>query len=193
MDPINEQQNTSERRIDDVEAEGQFIMRVPEDRAGTIHEAISDGNVHKKLSIALKKDMRQGQVWLDGSMLYTKLVDLPTIVESYKTSDKKNFYKTADISQMLICTEQPQEVESKSSESDEETANKVPKSYLHPHGVTRPLKNVRKRRFRKKMIKSPEMHASDISKQVNWLLTTDRNAVRSQYELIYESDHTENI
>jgi len=32
-------------------------------------------------------------------------VDLPTIIESQKTIDRKTFYKTADISQMLICKE----------------------------------------------------------------------------------------
>lgn len=36
-----------------------------------------------------------------------QLIDLPTIIESYKTLDKKNLYKTGDISQMLLCTDEP--------------------------------------------------------------------------------------
>jgi TATA-binding protein-associated factor Taf7 len=32
-------------------------------------------------------------------------VDLPTIIESQKTIDRKTFYKTADISQIVICKE----------------------------------------------------------------------------------------
>lgn len=32
-----------------------------------------------------------------------QLVDLPCIVESYKTLDGKTLYKTGDISQMLVC------------------------------------------------------------------------------------------
>ncbi|EDW39829.1 GL14320 [Drosophila persimilis] len=191
MEPINNVQYTSEPTSDEFEAEGQFIMRVPEDRAETIHEAIRDGNVHKKLSIALKEDLRQGQVWLDGSMLYTKLVDLPSIVESYKTTDKKNFYKTADISQMLICTEKPEEIECKSSESEEEAANKQPQTYMYPHGITRPLKNVSRRRFRKKMLNNPEMPATDIAKELKWLLITDSQAMDVKYEIINESDSSD--
>ena len=33
------------------------------------------------------------------------MLDLPTIIESQKTIDRKTFYKTADISQMVICKE----------------------------------------------------------------------------------------
>ncbi|BFF95251.1 transcription initiation factor TFIID subunit 7-like [Drosophila madeirensis] len=188
MDSINDQEISDERSNEEIELEGQFIMRVPEDRAETIHKAIRDGNVHKKLSISMNTDLRHGEVWLDGSKLHAKLVDLPSIVESYKTSDKKKFYKTADISQMLICTEQPHELECKSSDSDEETANKLRKSYLYPHGVTRPLKNMRKRRFRKKMLKTPEMPAADVAQELKSLLTTDSQAESYKYELVDESD-----
>jgi TATA-binding protein-associated factor Taf7 len=41
----------------------------------------------------------------DGWNFTSKLVDLPTIMESHKTLDNKNFYKTADICQLLICKE----------------------------------------------------------------------------------------
>ena len=33
-----------------------------------------------------------------------KLMDLPTIVESHKSIDRKSFYKTADICQVMIIT-----------------------------------------------------------------------------------------
>lgn len=46
-------------------------------------------------------DSRHGTVSLDGESLSAKLVDLPCIIESLKTLDMKNFYKTADISQVL--------------------------------------------------------------------------------------------
>ena len=45
-----------------------------------------------------------------------KLVDLPTIIESQKTIDKKTFYKTADICQLLVCRE------GEATEDEEETA-----------------------------------------------------------------------
>ena len=51
--------------------------------------------------------LRKGVVEFDGWHMSGKLVDLPTIIESQKTIDKKTFYKTADISQMFICKEGP--------------------------------------------------------------------------------------
>ena len=45
------------------------------------------------------------------------MVDLPTIIESQKTIDRKTFYKTADISQMVICKE---------GEPSDEEDNSVP-------------------------------------------------------------------
>ena len=41
------------------------------------------------------------------SHTHTQLVDLPTIIESYKTLDSKNLYKTGDVSQMLVCANDP--------------------------------------------------------------------------------------
>lgn len=54
--------------------------------------------------------MRNGTVRFDGWVLPAKIVDLPTIIESHKTLDNKNFYKTADICQMMICKEETDEV-----------------------------------------------------------------------------------
>ena len=46
---------------------------------------------------------------------------MPTIIESQKTIDRKTFYKTADISQIVICRE--------GEPSDEEDAPVKPKKY----------------------------------------------------------------
>jgi TATA-binding protein-associated factor Taf7 len=46
-------------------------------------------------------------------------VDLPTIIESQKTIDRKTFYKTADICQLLICKE------GEPSEDEEDPPEKV--------------------------------------------------------------------
>lgn len=45
-------------------------------------------------------DGRHGIVRVDRVPLACKLVDLPCILESLKTVDKKTFYKTADICQV---------------------------------------------------------------------------------------------
>lgn len=74
-----------------------------------------------------------------------KLVDLPCIVESHKTLDNKRLYKTADICQMLL-------VESQTGNSQSATEGEKfdIEDYIYPHGITPPLKHVRKRRFRKR-------------------------------------------
>ena len=38
-------------------------------------------------------------------------MDLPCIIESYKTLDRKTLYKTGDISQMLVCAREPEELD----------------------------------------------------------------------------------
>ena len=96
-------------------------------------------------------------------------MDLPTIVESHKTIDNKFFYKTADICQLLICKE------GEAFSDEEEVVSpvkkkkldpyKVDKKYLYPHGVAPPMKNCRKRRFRK-TLKKKYVEAPEIEKEV---------------------------
>lgn len=72
--------------------------------------------------------------------------------------------------QMIICRE---DEEFLLSDEDDKTKvfkkkepnNKVDKKYLWPHGVTPPLKNVRKRRFRKTLRKK-YVEAPEIEKEV---------------------------
>ena len=64
----------------------------------------------ERLAISLENDLRKGMVRFDERYLYAKVVDLPSIIESHKTIDKKSFYKTADICQMVICKEDPDPV-----------------------------------------------------------------------------------
>ena len=49
-------------------------------------------------------------------------MDLPCIIESLKTTDNKTFYKTADVSQMLICSNEmePSDDESESPKKKKE-------------------------------------------------------------------------
>lgn len=52
--------------------------------------------------LTLLADGRHGIVRVDRVPLACKLVDLPCILESLKTVDKKTLYKTADICQVKI-------------------------------------------------------------------------------------------
>ena len=60
--------------------------------------------------IQADQELRSGVVRFDGWMLHSKVFDLPTIIESHKTLDNKNFYKTDDIAQIMICKEEADEV-----------------------------------------------------------------------------------
>lgn len=60
--------------------------------------------------------------------------------------------------------------------------NKVDKKYLWPHGVTPPVKNVRKRRFRK-TLKKKYVEAPEIEKELKRLLRIDNDAVRVHFYL----------
>ncbi|XP_034665828.1 transcription initiation factor TFIID subunit 7 [Drosophila subobscura] len=182
-------ENERKPRDDGIELESHFIMRVPKELADIVHESIQAGNIKDRLSIQLDQDLRYGEVRLDDQLLYTKLVDLPTVVESYKTIDNKSFYKSADICQILICKEEPDEEPEKESpnKNKKKDPNKVDKKYLFPHGITPPCKNVRKRRFRK-TLKKKNVEAPEIEKEVKHLLRIDNEAVRVDYEIINEED-----
>lgn len=93
----------SDRRDDGgVDLETQFILRLPEEPAMVLREAIQSGaTIKERLSISLENDLRKGMVRIDDRYLYAKVVDIPTVIESLKTIDKKSFYKTADVCQMV--------------------------------------------------------------------------------------------
>lgn len=93
----------SERRDDGgYDLETQFILRLPEEPAMVLRDAIKSGaTIKERLSISLEGDLRKGMVRIDERYLYAKVVDLPCVVESLKTIDKKSFYKTSDICQMV--------------------------------------------------------------------------------------------
>ncbi|XP_071564302.1 transcription initiation factor TFIID subunit 7 isoform X2 [Temnothorax nylanderi] len=136
--------------------------------------------------------MRYGEVRIDHWLLHTKVVDLPTIVESLKTIDNKSFYKTADICQMLLCKEEDDHTatdEESPVKQKKKDPNKVDKKFLWPHGITPPAKNVRRRRFRK-TLKKKYVEAPEIEKEVKRLLRVDNDAVNVKWEVICEDEDT---
>uniref|UniRef100_A0A4X2JYX2 TAFII55 protein conserved region domain-containing protein n=1 Tax=Vombatus ursinus TaxID=29139 RepID=A0A4X2JYX2_VOMUR len=174
------------------ELENQFILRLPPEYASTVRRAVQSGSVSlkDKLTIELHPDGRHGTVHVDRVPLACKLVDLPCVIESLKTIDKKTFYKTADICQMLVSTvdgdlcpplEEP--VATNDPKVNKKKDKDREKKFIWNHGITLPLKNVRKRRFRKTYIESP-----DVEKEVKRLLSTDAEAVSTRWEVIAEDE-----
>ncbi|XP_061091270.1 transcription initiation factor TFIID subunit 7 isoform X2 [Conger conger] len=180
------------------ELESQFILRLPSEYASTVRRIAQSGsvNVKDRLTIELHADGRHGIVRVDRVPLACKLVDLPCILESLKTVDKKTFYKTADLCQMLVCTvdgdlypplEEPTgttDPKSKKKDKDKD------KKFVWNHGITCPLKNTRKRRFRK-TAKKKYIESPDVEKEVKRLLSTDAEAVSVRWEVIPEDDTKE--
>lgn len=188
--PEKKQNDSKQSRDDGVELENQFILRIPEEPAKALHEALLTGNLKDRLAIKMDNELRYGEVRFDHWLLHAKILDLPTIIECLKTIDNKSFYKTADICQVMICKEEP-DVPVPEDESPNKTkkkdSTKVDKKFLWPHGITPPCKNIRKRRFRK-TLKKKYVEAPEIEKEVKRLLRVDNDAVNVKYEIINEED-----
>lgn len=125
------------------------------------------------LSINLDVEARKGSVKFGKRELQGKLVDLPTVTESYKTTDRIHLFKTAHVSQMLICSKGKKDGAGLQGEEVEGE-----KTFQFPHGITPPLKNAKKCRFRK-TLKNPNdiAETEDVEKEVLLLLRADNEAV----------------
>jgi transcription initiation factor TFIID subunit 7 len=117
------------------------------------------------------RDGRRGMVSIRGKHYAASVVDLPCIIEGHKSWDRKNFYKVADIHQMLLVTKQVKDAEEARKaplpESVEET------TWQYPHGLTPPMHWVRKRRFRKRVSKRT---IEAVEEEVNRLMKLDEEA-----------------
>ncbi|XP_033744305.1 transcription initiation factor TFIID subunit 7-like [Pecten maximus] len=179
-------ENPSEPAFD---LEQQFILRLPPGPAMALRRDVQTGSValKDKFSIEMQPDHRHCVVRFGNELLYAKLMDLPCIIESLKTVDMKTFYKTADISQLLVCSYTDEENSQDEIESPKKKDKDKNKKYHLPHGVTPPLKNVRKRRFRK-TLKKKYMEQPDIEKEVKRLFRTDAEAINVKWEIIVEDE-----
>ncbi|KAI8374114.1 TAFII55 protein conserved region-domain-containing protein [Radiomyces spectabilis] len=129
------------------------------------------------------KDSRRGYFYFQGEKHDITLVDLPTVIESQRTLDKKQFYKIADISQMLVVDGASREDQQSLQAGGRHSAD----PYMYPHGLTPPLKHVRKRRFRKKLSKRA---IEEVEREVERLLEVDATAEDVQYE-VFDNRETE--
>lgn len=176
-------QHTTTTNSNVFEIESQFILRMPsiklENGVAKPHPAaqalrdalaeqakqtdLQEDPLKSRLFIDINPETRKGRVKFDDEVFEARLVDLPCIIESLKTIDKKMFYKTGDICQMLICRSRDDppwsgdEDEAKAKLSNKKGGSMSATSqaeiflrkYQWPHGITPPLKNVRRKRFRR--------------------------------------------
>ncbi|KAF2674237.1 hypothetical protein BT63DRAFT_5311 [Microthyrium microscopicum] len=173
---------------DDVEVdpavEHQFIIRmVPGDDCDYLRKAIAErtlgtttGDVQLRF---FDKDGRHAMVTIRGRQYAAILVDLPCIVEGHKSWDRKNFFKVADVHQMLIVTKQVQTVDEAKNAGPPDGVSSS--NWQYPHGLTPPLHHVRKRRFRKR-VSNRTIEA--VEEEVDRLLRLDREALETTTEML---------
>jgi transcription initiation factor TFIID subunit 7 len=140
--------------------EEQFILRVPPAMAPALRELVEKRSLPPDVWFKFKDSRRA--VFHMGNKLYgAKLVDLPALVESQKMTGLGGAsVKVADISQMLLVEE---EIADEAEVTKDQAFNI--EDFIFPHGLTPPLKHVRKRRFRKRVNKrvSPFVSPSRIT------------------------------
>lgn len=124
-------------------------------------------------------DGRRAIVTIRGHQYAATLVDLPCVIEGMKSWDKRGWWKSADICQMLLVFAPIQ----KESEAATIDLPKIidPQTFQYPHGLTPPMHFARKRRFRKRISRTAIEAVEDA---VEKLLEADLKADSIRHELI---------
>ncbi|KAK3117307.1 hypothetical protein LTR53_001488 [Teratosphaeriaceae sp. CCFEE 6253] len=146
----------SEREEDPAVQQGLILRMQAGEDADILRNAITEGKIGLKeqggvdASIRfLTTDLRRAVVKIKGRMYAAALVDLPCIVESLKSWDKKGWWKVADVCQMLLVLGP---VQSEAQIRDFPLPREVDRETMaYAHGLTPPMHNVRRRRFRQRV------------------------------------------
>ncbi|XP_057460423.1 transcription initiation factor TFIID subunit 7-like isoform X1 [Actinidia eriantha] len=125
--------------------EEQFILRVPPSVAERIERLLNESaaaSEDKLLDLSFSEDGRSGTFVIGNDHFPASLLDLPSIVESYKTYDDSVLIKTADIGQMIMVREE---------------GDPTPEAVEYRHGLTPSMRDARRRRFRREPDLNPEL------------------------------------
>lgn len=154
------------------------VLRMePGEDADYLREAIANNQIgphptqgDAEVSIKfIEKNYRRAVIKIRGRMYGAVLVDLPCIVESMKSFDKKGWWKVADMNQMLLVLGRCQNEEEARTLQLPKEVNKDTLQYAH--GLTPPMHWVRKRRFRKRLNYTQVQNVED---EVLKLMEADR-------------------
>jgi transcription initiation factor TFIID subunit 7 len=169
--------------------EEDFILRMPPgEDCEYLRQVISERRLDRS-QIAIKPLTREGRrtiLRIRDKQYAATLVDLPCIVEGMKSWDKRSFYKSGDIAQMLLVLGTVQnDKEAMDYPLPKEVKVLDEKTYQYAHGLTPPLKNARRRRFRNRIstrtIEQAEREVAD-------LIAKDEESVRPpRFELVDSS------
>ncbi|XP_059430780.1 transcription initiation factor TFIID subunit 7-like [Corylus avellana] len=125
----------------------QFILRVPPSVAERLDRLLSESenassSDDKSLDLSFSEDGKSGTFVIGNDHFPASLLDLPCVVESYKTYDDSVLIKTADVGQMIMVRE---------------AGDAAPDVVEYRHGLTPPMRDARKRRFRREPDLNPEL------------------------------------
>jgi len=130
--------------------EEQMILRVPPKLAERIRKMLRQKDSQnlndsrefpptEDIEFFIEDDRRSVQFKIGKENHRGNVVDLPCVIESNKTTDNTNFYKTADIGQIVVI-EDPEKKGSLIHYDSE---------YQSFSGITPPTKNIKRRKFKK--------------------------------------------
>ncbi|XP_048425890.1 transcription initiation factor TFIID subunit 7-like isoform X1 [Pyrus x bretschneideri] len=138
--------------------EEQFVLRVPPSVAERLDRLLGENastddksldlsfEVSPNVSLVslkyLPEDGRTGTFVIGNDRFPASLFDLPCVVESFKTYDDSVLIKTADIGQMIMVRD---------------PSDPAPDTVEYRHGLTPPMRDARKRRFRREPDLNPEI------------------------------------
>lgn len=186
----------AEEAEEDPAIESQFVLRMqPGPDCDLLRKAIEEKKIGKPSAEGgtmvvfrfFDPEGRRALINIQNRLYAAAMVDLPCVIESMKSWNKKDWVKTADVCQMLLVLGRV---------ANEEEAKKFPlppevhpHKHQYPHGLTPPMHWVRRRRFR------PRQSYHEIEQReamVNQLLAADESARSTpggnvEYEIIDEN------
>jgi transcription initiation factor TFIID subunit 7 len=168
--------------------ESQFVLRMePGPDCDLLRRSIEEKTLGKKPAEGgpgvrfrfLDREGRRVILTIQDRMYAASMVELPCVIESLKSWNKKDWVKSADICQMLLVLGRV---------NSEEEAKKFPRpktvepnTHRYAHGLTPPMQHVRGRRFKQR---KSYLDIERIESEANNLLLEDEKAASTKYDLI---------
>lgn len=146
-----------------------LLRRAIEERKLGIPLSQGGADIHLRF---FSRDGRRAALIVERRIYAAVLVDLPCIVESMKSWDRRGWWKSADICQMLLVFDRVK--------SEDEAKNMAlpraldEQTWQWPDGLTPPMQNVRTRRFRKRVSHRTIEKAEE---EVERLIALDERAI----------------
>ncbi|KAG0585684.1 hypothetical protein M758_2G028800 [Ceratodon purpureus] len=124
--------------------EEHFILRVPQSVAERLERVLNENpaSANDELLDLAFQDGRSGTFTIGDDRFQASLLDLPCVLESYKTYDDNVLIKTADIGQIIMVQEE---------------GGVPPDGPEYRHGLTPAMRDARRRRFRREPDINPDL------------------------------------